>query len=143
MRNLHNVSQSLPNSEFVSILVKTWNFSPIQHFHSCFLVFYHVSINEKQNWECILPSHLFAFLNNVGAFQQLVGPNFTQFDTVLKYRIRINSVLIDAFCQSSFRWIYCYGSNKFTVKETGKSHLCVQCMIFLTKSTDLRNGSVK
>ena len=26
--------------------------------------------------------------------------------------------------QSSFRWIYYYGSNKSTRKETGKSHLC-------------------
>ena len=30
----------------------------------------------------------------------------------------------DAFCQSSFRWIYYYGSNKSAGKETGKSHLC-------------------
>ena len=34
-----------------------------------------------------------------------------------------------ANCQSSFRWIYCYGINKSTGKETGKSHLCaVQCV---------------
>ena len=30
-----------------------------------------------------------------------------------------------AFCQFPFRWIYYYGSNKFTGKETGKTHLCV------------------
>ena len=29
-----------------------------------------------------------------------------------------------AFCQFPFRWIYCYGSNKSTGKETGKTHLC-------------------
>ena len=29
-----------------------------------------------------------------------------------------------AFCQFPFRWIYYYGSNKFTRKETGKMHLC-------------------
>ena len=29
-----------------------------------------------------------------------------------------------AFCQSSFRWIYYYGNNKSTGKETSKSHLC-------------------
>ena len=28
------------------------------------------------------------------------------------------------FCYSFFRWIYYYGSNKSTGKETGKSHLC-------------------
>ena len=28
-----------------------------------------------------------------------------------------------AFCQFSFRWIYYYGSNKSTGKETGKTHL--------------------
>ena len=36
------------------------------HFHSCFLVFsYHTSIIWKQNFECILPSHLLAFSNGV------------------------------------------------------------------------------
>ena len=29
-----------------------------------------------------------------------------------------------AFCQFSFRWIYYYSSNKYTGKETGKTHLC-------------------
>ena len=28
------------------------------------------------------------------------------------------------FGQFSFRWIYYYGSNKFTGKETDKTHLC-------------------
>ena len=28
------------------------------------------------------------------------------------------------FCQFPFRWIYYYGSNKSTGKETGKTHLC-------------------
>ena len=28
------------------------------------------------------------------------------------------------FCQFGFRWIYYYGSNKSTGKETGKMHLC-------------------
>ena len=30
-----------------------------------------------------------------------------------------------AFCQFPFLWIYYYGSNKSTGKETGKMHLCV------------------
>ena len=29
-----------------------------------------------------------------------------------------------AFCQSSLQWIYYYGNNKSTGKETGKTHLC-------------------
>ena len=29
-----------------------------------------------------------------------------------------------AFCHFTFRWIYYYGSNKSTGKETGKTHLC-------------------
>ena len=29
-----------------------------------------------------------------------------------------------AFCQVSSRWIYYYGSNESTGKETGKTHLC-------------------
>ena len=29
-----------------------------------------------------------------------------------------------AFCQFHFRWIYYYGSDKSTGKETGKRHLC-------------------
>ena len=28
------------------------------------------------------------------------------------------------FCQFPFRWIYYYGSNESTGKETGKTHLC-------------------
>ena len=32
-----------------------------------------------------------------------------------------------AFCQSSFRCIYYYDSNKSTGKETGKTHLCALC----------------
>ena len=34
------------------------------------------------------------------------------------------SVHRGAFCQFLFLWIYYYGSNKFTGKETGKMHLC-------------------
>ena len=34
-----------------------------------------------------------------------------------------------AFCHFPFRWIYYYGSNKSTRKETGKKHLCVLCNI--------------
>ena len=34
-----------------------------------------------------------------------------------------------AFCQFSFRWIYYYHSSKSTGKETGKTHLCVHCMV--------------
>ena len=30
----------------------------------------------------------------------------------------------DAFCQFPPRWIYYYGSNESTGKETGKTHLC-------------------
>ena len=42
----------------VDFLKKT----PIQHFHSCILVFsYHVSIILEEDLECILPSHLLAF----------------------------------------------------------------------------------
>ena len=32
-----------------------------------------------------------------------------------------------AFYQFPFRWIYYYGSNKSTGKETGKTHLCALC----------------
>ena len=35
-----------------------------------------------------------------------------------------------AFCQFLFRWIYYYGSNKSTGKETCKPHLCaVHCSV--------------
>ena len=40
--------------------------TPIQHFHSCFLVFsYHFTIISEQNLECILPTHLLMFSNGV------------------------------------------------------------------------------
>ena len=42
--------------------------TPIQHFHSCFLVFsYQFSIIYEQNLECILSSHLLAFSNGMTA----------------------------------------------------------------------------
>ena len=37
---------------------------------------------------------------------------------------KIKTLHRGAFCQSSFRWIYYYDSNKSTGKETGKTHLC-------------------
>ena len=36
-----------------------------------------------------------------------------------------------AFCEFPFRWIYYYGSNEFTGKETGKTHLCVVVKVTL------------
>ena len=36
-----------------------------------------------------------------------------------------------AFCQFPFRWIYCYGNNKSTGKETGKTLLCaLHCSLY-------------
>ena len=47
----------LQNPGFRSLQVKKTH---IWHFHSCFLVFsYHISIIQKENFECILPRHLF------------------------------------------------------------------------------------
>ena len=37
-----------------------------------------------------------------------------------------------AFCKFPFRWIYYYGSNKSTGKETGKTHLCAAGQAILT-----------
>ena len=34
-----------------------------------------------------------------------------------------------AFCQFPFWWIYYYGSNKSTGKETGKMHLCAVVLL--------------
>ena len=39
------------------------------------------------------------------------------------------SLQTGTFCQFPFRWIYYYGSNKATGKETDKTHLCVHCSI--------------
>ena len=36
----------------------------------------------------------------------------------------VTTVHRGAFCQFPFQWIYYYGSNKSTGKETGKMHLC-------------------
>ena len=41
-----------------------------------------------------------------------------------------------AFCQFPFLWIYCYGSNKSTRKETGKMHLCA---VFAQSVFDTKN----
>ena len=39
----------------------------------------------------------------------------------------VNPLHRGAFCQFPFQWIYYYGSNKSTRKETGKMHLCALC----------------
>ena len=65
-----NVSQSLPNQEFVSILVKRWIFSKRLPYSIFILVSYRypcISIIFKQNWECILPSHLFPLCVSVSS----------------------------------------------------------------------------
>ena len=38
-----------------------------------------------------------------------------------------------AFCQFAFWWIYYYGNNKFTRKETGETHICVFTVLWLAK----------
>ena len=35
-----------------------------------------------------------------------------------------------AFCQFTFWWIYYYGSNESTGKESGKTHLCAMFSLF-------------
>ena len=40
------------------------------------------------------------------------------------YQLRPLTVHRGAFCQFPFWWIYYYGSNKSTGKETGKTQLC-------------------
>ena len=45
------------------------------------------------------------------------------------------SVHRGAFCQFLFLWIYYYGSNKFTGKETGKMHLCAVGRAIVVKSS--------
>ena len=43
-----------------------------------------------------------------------------------------------AFCQIPFRWIYYYGSNESTRKETGTMHLCALCCRLACKGRNLR-----
>ena len=43
-----------------------------------------------------------------------------------------------AFCQFPFRWIYYYGSNKSTGKETDKTHLCALFPCFEILTTTLQ-----
>ena len=43
-----------------------------------------------------------------------------------------------AFFQFPFRWIYYYGSNKSTGKESGKTHLCALCRRILWTAADLK-----
>ena len=47
---------------------------------------------------------------------------FTSFHK--KQNKAVNAVHRGAIFQFPFRWIYYYGSNKSTGKETGKTHLC-------------------
>ena len=43
---------------------------------------------------------------------------------LLVAQVQIQAVHRGAFCQLPFWWIYYYGSNKSTGKETFKTHLC-------------------
>ena len=43
----------------------------------------------------------------------------------------------DAFCQFPPRWIYYYGSNESTGKETGKTHLCALWSLDRPKTNDV------
>ena len=49
-----------------------------------------------------------------------------------------------AFCQFPFRWLYYYGSNWSTGKETGKTHLCaVLYLLSISKWFDNEFGMLK
>ena len=68
-------------------------------------------------------------LNLVQVYQLSIHTYLHRYDTTgqkpSQNCIKIyNTVHRYAFCQSSFRWIYYYSSNKSTGKETGKTHLC-------------------
>ena len=51
--------------------------------------------------------------------------------------LRSKPVHRSAFYHSSFQWIYYYGSNKSTGKETGKSHLCAVGEFYCSNSGQL------
>ena len=55
----------------------------------------------------------------------------------------ISAVHRGAFCQFPFRWIYYYGNNKSTGKETGKMHLCVVCTIVCTTALSKNQVDLK
>ena len=57
-------------------------------------------------------------------FSIFSGLNLAEYSKILQ---DYKPVHRGAFCQFPFRWIYFYTSNKFTGKETGKTHLCMQC----------------
>ena len=42
-----------------------------------------------------------------------------------------------AFCQFPFRWIYYYGSNESTGKETGKTYLCAMAISKMSANVQL------
>ena len=44
------------------------------------------------------------------------------------------------FCQFPFRWIYNYGSNKSTGKETGKMHFCALLDIIVEEYKEITCG---
>ena len=50
--------------------------------------------------------------------------NLTIYSMIQKDDGMITPLHKGGFCQAPFQWIYYYGSNKSTGKETGKTHLC-------------------
>ena len=54
----------------------------------------------------------------------ILGPMSNQKRPIILWPIPFLTLHRGAFCQFPFRWIYHYGSNKSTGKETSNSHLC-------------------
>ena len=48
-----------------------------------------------------------------------------------------------AFCQFPFRWIYYYGSNKSTGKETDKTHLCALQRVEMVQKLKMNNDVLR
>ena len=108
----------------------------MQTLQSCWLQNRHLQRNCKifkdmpKQWLFCQESLKSKFFFSLHFYYQILDHNL--FYRVNKVRLKevsilnhlVSSLHRGAFCLFTFRWIYYYGSNKSTGKETGTTHLC-------------------
>ena len=103
------ISQSLPKRVGWPCSVRpALKRTPVQNLNSFSIMFYYIiSTTYQKIWDLFCPVHIFGLSHSVSTLGFFC-----------------NTVHRGVFCKFPFRWIYYYGSNKSTEKETDKTHLC-------------------
>ena len=104
----HFIYSGVPNRRACSLRFFRFSFHPARNFHV---------INEK-----FPPARLLIYLVNKQAGWHFF-PSLLVYSGLLFYQGLQSTLHRGVFCLFPFQWIYSYGSNKSTGKETSKMHL--------------------